>query len=152
MRVKNIKGHTSMTGQGLAKGVHSNEHAILYTKFLDYSSTLRSEYTSCVRLVDIEISIPGGEQVIHNLNKLLNGSHITIHAVYRFNNHEDITAAVSNRWIRSYLGLEHLSQPRWRTVREHFPSPRPGETHSLVGTGMNELVIQNHIPGLGNTG
>jgi hypothetical protein len=132
--------------------MHANKHSILNAEMLNHTSTAGSEDTSGMCLIDDKVTVSMWKQVIHHLDKFLDRSHVTIHAVKRLNDYKDIPSSVLNTGIFLDLGGQNVSEGRWGAMGKHLSNACPRKPHALTGTRVNQLIVHNEIPRLGNAG
>lgn len=130
----------------------------LEAEFADKAAAIFAEEPCRVRFVDDEPTIAAGEVLAdagHNVPKRCD---ISVHAVDRLHGHEDRLGAVPKvpAGIAPRERSQHLGQAPQRASlrRRHGVVPKrhplcgPAHPHAVVGTGVDEFIVDDRVSGL----
>ena len=142
----------------------SCEYPILKPQLADETSALLTEEAGGVCFVDNDVPIPLRKSPLHAIDNLLKRCDIAVHAVYALDSNKDIRHPLSYFLAGFAHGevlkelIEALSLLNCQAVvsfhgvvPEWQPLPSPAQSHPIMNTCMDQLVVNNNISRLGHT-
>ncbi len=146
------EARTTVAPQGLAKGVQSGKHSGLQPQTTDHAASFGAVDACRVRLVDDHVPVAPRKRLLDQVHDFGERREVAIHGVQALHRHENTPRGVPVARIVLVELLQQRAQGMHTVVLERHRGRRTGQPHALVHAGVDELVVDQHIPRLRHTG